>query len=164
MAIEVYKIVHKESPSYLHDLIKIKDTKYCFRYDNITEIPSVRTTRYGLKSFRYAAAKLWNELPNHFRTQTSFNQLKNLINSWNGNSCRCNACCQYNFFQYRHCMKFTLLLLSCFCMLFSLTLFYFIFLFQCLAILHEYFWNIFKICFRVCFRKYINILLCMLFN
>jgi hypothetical protein len=59
MAIEVYKIVHKESPSYLHDLlvIKIKDTKYCFRYDNITEIPSVWTTRYGLKSFRYAAAK-----------------------------------------------------------------------------------------------------------
>jgi hypothetical protein len=49
----------------IYDLIKIKDTKYCFRYDNITEIPSVRTTRYGLKSFRYAAAKLWNELPNH---------------------------------------------------------------------------------------------------
>jgi hypothetical protein len=41
MAIEVYKILHQESPSYLHDLIKIKDTKYCFRYDNITEIPSV---------------------------------------------------------------------------------------------------------------------------
>ena len=93
MAIEVYKILHQESPSYLHDLIKIKDTKYCFRYHNITEIPSVRTARYGLKSFRYAAAKLWNELPNHFRTQTSFNQFKNLINSWNGNSCRCNACC-----------------------------------------------------------------------
>jgi hypothetical protein len=93
MAIEVYKILHQERPSYLHDLIKITDTKYCFRYDNITEIPSVRTTRYGLKSFRYAGAKLWNELPNHFRTQTSFNQLKKLINSWNGNSCRCNACC-----------------------------------------------------------------------
>jgi hypothetical protein len=29
MAIEVYKILHQESPSYLHDLIKIKDTKYC---------------------------------------------------------------------------------------------------------------------------------------
>jgi hypothetical protein len=52
MAIEVYKIVHQESPLYLHDLIKIRNTKYCFRYDNITEIPSVRTTRYGLKSFR----------------------------------------------------------------------------------------------------------------
>ena len=85
MAIEGYTILHKESPSYLHDLIKINDTKYCFRY-NITEIPSVRTTRYGLKSFRYAAAKPWNELPNYFRTQTSFNQFKNLINSWNGNT------------------------------------------------------------------------------
>jgi hypothetical protein len=52
MAIEVYTILHKESPSYSHDLIKIRNTKYCFRYDNITEIPSVRTTRYGLKSFR----------------------------------------------------------------------------------------------------------------
>ena len=93
MVIEVYKISHKEmSFIHLHDLIKIKDTKYCFKYDNITEIPSVRT-RYGLKSFRYAAAKQWNELPNHFRTQTSFNQFKNLINSWNGSSCRCNACC-----------------------------------------------------------------------
>ena len=51
MAIEVYKILHQESPSYLHDLIKIKDTKYGFRYDNITEIPSVRTTRYGQKPF-----------------------------------------------------------------------------------------------------------------
>jgi hypothetical protein len=50
---------------------KIFITKYCFRYDNITEIPSGRTTRYGLKSFRYAAAKLWNELPNNFRTQTA---------------------------------------------------------------------------------------------
>jgi hypothetical protein len=96
MVIEVYKISHKEmSFIHLHDLIKIKDTKYCFRYDNITEIPSVRTTRYGLKSFRYTAAKLWNQLPNHFRTQTSFNQFKNLINSWNGNSCHCNACCEY---------------------------------------------------------------------
>jgi hypothetical protein len=48
MAIDVYKILHQESLSYLHDLIKIKDTKYCFRYDNITEIPSVRTTIFSI--------------------------------------------------------------------------------------------------------------------
>jgi hypothetical protein len=71
MVIEVYKILHKEmSFIHLHDLIKIKDTKYCFRYDNITEIPSVRTTRYGLKSFRYAAAKLWDEFPNQVKLKS----------------------------------------------------------------------------------------------
>ena len=51
MAIEVYKILHQESPSYLQDLIKIKDTKYCFRY-NITEIPSVRTTSPAIEVVR----------------------------------------------------------------------------------------------------------------
>ena len=51
MAIEVYKILLQESPSYLHDLIKIIDTKYCFSYDNIAEIPLVRTTRYGQNPF-----------------------------------------------------------------------------------------------------------------
>jgi hypothetical protein len=59
----------------------------------LTQLHSI--TRYCtiVNSSRYAATKLWNELPSHFRTQTSFNQFKNLINSWNGNSCRCNACC-----------------------------------------------------------------------
>ena len=92
MAIEVFRTINKENPIYLHDLINIKETKYSFRYDNLAEIPTVRTTRYGLKSFRYSAAKLWNELPNHFRTEQSFSQFKSLINSWNGSSCHCSAC------------------------------------------------------------------------
>ena len=44
-------MTNKNKIKLIIDLIKIKDTKYCFRYNNITEIPSVRTTRYGLKSF-----------------------------------------------------------------------------------------------------------------
>jgi hypothetical protein len=39
-------------------------------------LPSVRTTRYGLNSFRYNAAQIWNELPNHFRQETSLEHLK----------------------------------------------------------------------------------------
>ena len=52
----------------------------------------VKTTRYGLNSFRYYASKTWNELPDHFRKETSFNQFKSLINSWNGSSCHCSFC------------------------------------------------------------------------
>jgi hypothetical protein len=32
------------------------------------DIPQVKTTTYGKKSFRYAAAAMWNSLPDHFRT------------------------------------------------------------------------------------------------
>jgi hypothetical protein len=46
---------------YLYDLINIKKHQYYFRYSNTTELPQVRTTRYGINSFRYTASKLWNE-------------------------------------------------------------------------------------------------------
>ena len=92
MALETYKIVNKLSPVCLHDLVNGKNSKYAFMYSNILDVLQVRTTRYGKKSFRFVAATLWNDLPNHFRTENSFNHFKNLILSWNGSVCRCSAC------------------------------------------------------------------------
>ena len=93
MALETFKIVNKLSPPILQDLVHKKDTKYSFRYSNILQVHAVRTTSYGKQSFRYAAAVLWNTLPEHFRTTNSFSHFKSLIQSWNGNECKCNACC-----------------------------------------------------------------------
>ena len=92
IAIETFKIINKETPQYLHDLVTLKNNKYNFRYSNTAHIPTVKTTRYGLNSFRYYASKTWNELPEHFRKETSYNQFKSLINSWNGSSCHCSFC------------------------------------------------------------------------
>ena len=86
IALETFKIINKNCQSYLYDLINIKKHQYSFRYSNTTELPQVRTIRYGINSFRYTASKLWNELPEHFRNETK------LISTWTGNSCRCNAC------------------------------------------------------------------------
>ena len=91
MALETYKIVNKLAPVCLHDLVNVKNSKYAFRYSNILDVPQVRTTRYGKKSFMFAAATLWNDLPNHLRTENSFNHFKSLIQSWNGSVCRCSA-------------------------------------------------------------------------
>jgi hypothetical protein len=61
-ALEVFKIVNKNCPVYLFDLIDIK--KYfvffliSFRYQNKAALPQVRTTSFILQSFRYAGAKL----------------------------------------------------------------------------------------------------------
>ena len=77
IAVETFKIIHKQSPSYLHDLISIKDQKYNFRHQDKAVLLRVRTTRYGLNSFRYNAAQIWNELPNHFRQETSLEHFKN---------------------------------------------------------------------------------------
>ncbi|XP_071123309.1 uncharacterized protein [Mytilus edulis] len=92
MAIETFKILHKESPVYLHDIINFKNVSYTFRKQQTVEIPQVRTTHFGLHSLRYAGATLWNELPDTIRAQTNLNQFKSMINNWNGNSCRCGSC------------------------------------------------------------------------
>ena len=77
MAIEVFKIINKQTPVYLHDLVTLKKSSYTFRYNNTVNIPRVKTTRYGLYSLRYVAAKLWNELPNDLREGISLNNFKN---------------------------------------------------------------------------------------
>jgi N-glycosylase/DNA lyase len=63
-ALEVFKIVNKNCPVYLFDLV---DIKKILRIILDIKIKQVRTTSFGLQSFRYAGAKLWNELPDHFR-------------------------------------------------------------------------------------------------
>ena len=94
IAIETFKIIHQKSPSYLHNLIDIKINKYDLRSQETAVLPRVRTTKYGLRSFRYNAAQIWNELPNHCRVETSFDQFKKLVQTWDpsNSSCQCSAC------------------------------------------------------------------------
>jgi hypothetical protein len=92
MAIEIFNILHKQSPAYLNDIVSFKHISYSFRWQQTVEIPQVRTTNFGLHSLRYAGATLWNELPDGIRVQKNLNQFKSLINNWNGNSCRCGSC------------------------------------------------------------------------
>ena len=77
MAVETFRILNDMPPSVLSDLVRIRDcTSYNFRYQNILQVSQVRTTKYGKKSFRFAAAVLWNSLPDDLRQVSSFNQFK----------------------------------------------------------------------------------------
>jgi hypothetical protein len=67
MALEIYKIINKLAPLCLHDLVHMKNSKYSFRYNNILEIPQIKSTRYCKKSFRFAAPTLWNSPPRSFQ-------------------------------------------------------------------------------------------------
>jgi hypothetical protein len=92
LALETFKLFHKQAPIYLHDLITPKHNHYSFRYVNNLSIPRVKSTKYGLKSFRYTAAKLWNELPNDIRATASYAAFSSLLTKWNGKLCHCSVC------------------------------------------------------------------------
>ena len=76
MAVETFRsILNDMSPPVLSDLVRIRDcSHYNFRYQNVLQVPQVRTTKYGKKSFRFAAAVLWNSFPDNLRQVSSFNQ------------------------------------------------------------------------------------------
>jgi hypothetical protein len=65
------------------------------RCSNIVAIPRVTTSTPGKNSFIFAAAVLWNDLPNDFRKISNFNQFKNILKSWNGNVCKCSVCADF---------------------------------------------------------------------
>ena len=92
MACEVFKILYKSSPEYILDIINFKHVSYNFRNEKQVQIPQVRTTRYGLKSFSYEAARVWNSLPNNIRASESYNDFKRLLQAWDGPQCNCTLC------------------------------------------------------------------------
>ena len=55
-------------PGYLRDIFSLWSTSYSLRGNYILSLPSARSTTYGLHSVSYMASKLWNSLPDSFRT------------------------------------------------------------------------------------------------
>ena len=70
-------------PPVLSNLVQKRSSSYN-RYTNILQVPTVKTSLFGKRSFKYAAPVLWNSLPDYFRQCSNFNQFKGLILSWNG--------------------------------------------------------------------------------
>jgi hypothetical protein len=81
MAIECFKIIHDLSPNCLSDLVTLKNPSYSFRYSNILDVPRVRTSTYGKKSFKYTSAVVWNELPESLRIESNCTHFKSLIST-----------------------------------------------------------------------------------
>ena len=63
----------------IRDLITLRSSTYNLRHDYILSLPKVNTTKWGLKSWRYFAAKKWNELANGIRIKADSNAVKNKI-------------------------------------------------------------------------------------
>ena len=53
---------------------------------------AVKSTRYGLRSFPYEAARITNCLPNDLRLADYFSQFKRLPHAWDGDICGCPSC------------------------------------------------------------------------
>ena len=77
----VYKLINdSNSPESLKDFLNLRQSTYSLRGKDILKLPKVNSTTYGLKSWRYQAAKLWNALPDLVRSAENYKAFKNSIN------------------------------------------------------------------------------------
>ena len=66
MLITIYKCLNYEGfPSYLKDMLTLRQSVYSSRRTNILSLCKPATTTYGLNSFHYFASKKWNSPPNN---------------------------------------------------------------------------------------------------
>ena len=65
-------------PGYLRNMFSLRPVSYSLRGNYVLSLPSTKSTTYGLHSFSYMASKLWNSLPDSFRT-SDFHDLKRMI-------------------------------------------------------------------------------------
>ena len=93
MAVEIYKILNDMGPGYLSSLFEKSNVPYQLRDNNKLVQPLKRTTTFGLKSFAYFGAHLWNLLPHHIKESVSLYNFKSLVKKWSGPTCSCCVCC-----------------------------------------------------------------------
>ena len=89
---EVYKIINRESPSFLWDMFEIKPSPYDLRSGNRLYLPSARTQTFGLNSLAFRGSLLWNSLPPSLKSIESSKLFKIKLKSWSGVNCTCKIC------------------------------------------------------------------------
>ena len=91
MAVEIYKILNDKSPENL-SLFSKSSLPYSLRDNNKLIQQKMRMTTFGIKSFSYYGAHLWNSLPVDIKSAVTLTNFKTLKKNWQGPSCHCPVC------------------------------------------------------------------------
>ena len=70
------------------DLIHIKNIPN-LRDQSKALQPKTRTDKFGLNSFRYEAAYIWNNLPSDYKICEDFSKFQVCFDKWTGPACNC---------------------------------------------------------------------------
>ena len=75
-----------------------KEVNYEMRNEYLVTQPKVKNQKYGIDTFSYQGARIWNMLPSDIKSCENISQFKLKIDSWDGPECLCNSCilCQIN--------------------------------------------------------------------
>ena len=94
VAVEIFKTLYNLNPPFMKDIFT-KNKRENSRYPNNLTTHMQKGFTYGENSIKSLGPKIWNSLPNEFKSHMTISKFKNLIKTWDGSSCECNMCCSY---------------------------------------------------------------------
>ena len=79
-------------PLLLWEFFNKKVLPYSLRINNLLQLPSTRTKKYGSESLPFRGSIIWNKLPDQYKAAKTDNEFKMKIKSWKGSECNCHIC------------------------------------------------------------------------
>ena len=91
LLIEVYKTMRNLNLSFMKEIFVQRDMTYNLRNNFLMRIPKMRTSRHGIESLSFLGCRLWNNLPDEFKSIKTLESFKRQIKGWN-DSDNCKLC------------------------------------------------------------------------
>ena len=88
--LEIFKSIKQKNPSYIQELISIKELPYFLRDPSLLVQAKTNTTTFGLRKFSYLGSKLWNDLDNVLKHEIeNLNDItphnfRSILKKWSG--------------------------------------------------------------------------------
>ena len=92
---ESLKIKNGLSPVLMNDVFDFIEKPYSLRTTSHFRSWKIRTTKYGIETLSYLGPKLWNVVPNEYKTIESLADFKAKIKPWVPENCPCRLCKTY---------------------------------------------------------------------
>ena len=92
---EIFKVKNGLSPELMNDVFEFIEKPYSLRTTSHFRSRKIRTTKYGIETPSCPGPKLWNLVPNEYKTIKSLADFKAKIKTWVPENCPCRLCKTY---------------------------------------------------------------------
>ena len=96
LATEIFKVKNKLSAEIMKQVFDFQEPYYNLRSETSQfRRENIKTTRFGIKSFKFLGPKMWVMVPQNIRNCKSLQKFKKLIKVWNPKAYPCRMCKTY---------------------------------------------------------------------
>ena len=96
LATEMYKLISNLSPPIMNGFFKLNsDSRYNLRQISQFSRSLVRSVYHGTESISYLGPKIWDILPDDYKTIQNLDTFKIKIKKWKPENCPCRLCKVY---------------------------------------------------------------------